>query len=75
MIKYKLGSSSKMQFAFFYPKDIQKNFFENYRFCRKSGSDANSSGWGSYSLRHYDAVRTKIDMSFTLFGRFFTGMF
>ena len=25
-IKYKLDSSSKMQFAFFCPKDIQKNF-------------------------------------------------
>ena len=29
-IKYKLESSSKMQFAFFYPKDIEKVFLENY---------------------------------------------
>ena len=70
-IQYKLECSSKMRFAFFYPKDIQKFVLENYRFCRKSGNDANSRGlegeeasW-SCSLRHYDAVRRKIDMWFT----------
>ena len=35
---------------------------ENYWFCWKSG---NSRGTGSWSLRHYDAVRTKINMGFT----------
>ena len=40
-IKYKLDSSSKMQFAFFYPKDIQN--LDDYRFCRKSGNDTDSS--------------------------------
>ena len=64
-IKYKLDSSSKMQFAFVILKTF--NFFlENYRFCRKSGNDANSrglgGGWRSRSLRHYDTLRTKIDM-------------
>ena len=44
-IKHKLNNSSKIQFAFLYPKDIQF-FLENYRFCRKFGNDANSSGRG-----------------------------
>ena len=61
-IKYKLDSSSKTQFVFFYHKDIQNCFLENYRFCRKSGNDANCRGWrgGSYSLCHDDAIHTKI---------------
>ena len=33
-----------MQFAFFDPKAIQF-FLENYRFCRKSGNEANNRGW------------------------------
>ena len=45
-IKYKLGSSSKMQFAFFYPKDIQNFFLQNYQFCRKSENKAESWGRG-----------------------------
>ena len=44
---------------------ILKQVLENYRFCRNSGNDAYSSEWsGGWSscLRHYDALRTKIDM-------------
>ena len=62
VIKYKLGSSSKMQFVIFIVKTF-KNFLENFRFCRKSGNDANSMGRGesrqSLSLRHYDACVRK----------------
>ena len=67
-IKYKLDSSLKTQFVFFYYKDIQNFFLENYRFCRKSGNDSNCRGWGggSYSLCHDDAIHTKIIMWFTL---------
>ena len=43
-IKYKLGSSSKMQFAFFCNMKTFKFFLENYQFCQKSGNDANSRG-------------------------------
>ena len=39
-------------------------FLENYQFFRKSENNTNSRG--SCSLRHYDAMRTKIDMWFTL---------
>ena len=39
-----------------------KQFLENYRFCRKSGNDTYSRGWGLRFLRHCDALRTKIDM-------------
>ena len=50
----------------FHPKDIHF-FWANYRFCRKSGNDADSKGGGgggegSYSLRYYDVMRMKIDM-------------
>ena len=31
-VKYKLGSPSKMQFSFFYPKDIQKYFWKTIDF-------------------------------------------
>ena len=48
-IKYKLDSSSKMQFVFFYPKNIQKYFLENYQFYRKCGNDAKSRGVGGGS--------------------------
>ena len=37
-----LDSSSRVHFASFYPEDIQIFFLKNYRFCRKSGNDANS---------------------------------
>ena len=43
-IKYKLGSSSKMQFAFFCNMKTFKFFLENYQFCQKSGNDANRRG-------------------------------
>ena len=43
-IKHKLNNSLKIQIVFF-PKDIHFFcFLENYRFCRKSGNDANSRG-------------------------------
>ena len=44
-IKYKLDSSSKMQFAFL-SKRHSIFFMENYRFCGKSGNEANNKGWG-----------------------------
>ena len=50
-------------------KGYLKNFLENYVFCRKSGNDTCSRRWaregGSCCLRHYDALRTKIDMRLT----------
>ena len=42
-----------------------KDFLEDYRFCRNSENDANSSGLGALcicSLRHYDVMRTEVDM-------------
>ena len=39
-----------------------KHFLENYVFCRKFGNDTYSRRWGACYLRHYDALRTKIDM-------------
>ena len=33
-IKYKLGSSSKMQFAFLYPEDIQNFFWKTIDFVK-----------------------------------------
>ena len=64
IIKYKINSSSEIQFVFFYPKYIQKFFFEKLSSHRKSQNDANSSKarGESCSLRHYDAMRTKIDI-------------
>ena len=47
-IKRKLDNSSKVQFAFFYPDNIQF-LQENYQCFRKSGNYANSSGWASNS--------------------------
>ena len=54
-----------MQFAFFYPKNILKLFWkislvfaENLEMTQIAGG----GGRGSSSLRHYDAMRTKIDM-------------
>ena len=39
---------------------------ENYQFYLRSGNEPNSKGWGSHSfLRHYDAMRKKLDMRFT----------
>ena len=55
-----------MQFAFFYPKNIFKLFWkislvfaENLEMTQIAGG---GGGGGSSSLRHYDAMRTKIDM-------------
>ena len=33
-----------MQFVFFYPKNIQKYFLENYQFYRKCRNDVKSRG-------------------------------
>ena len=66
-IKYKLDISSKMQFAFYYPKNVKKvsilskilttlDFVENLEVMQILGAGR------SCSLRHYDAVRTNIDM-------------
>ena len=52
-----------MQFAFSYPKDIHIvfwkaiDFVENLEMTQIAGRRR-----GSCSLRHYDAMRTKIDM-------------
>ena len=55
-----------MQFiCLFYSKDFQIfiwktiDFVENLEMTQKTGSG------GSYSLRHYDAIRSKVDMGFT----------
>ena len=57
--KYKLGSSLKIRFTFFYPKDVQNFFLEIYRLCRNSGNEANSRRLGSWEMS------AKIDMWFT----------
>ena len=69
-IKYKLGSSSKMQFAFFCNMKTLKFFWKTISFVKNlemtqiagGGRKVGGSGVGSCSLRHYDAVHTKIDM-------------
>lgn len=39
---------------------------ESYQFCKKSGNNTNSRGRnGHVLLRHYDAIRPKIDIWFT----------
>ena len=43
-IKHKLENSSKIQFAFIYPKDINFLLEENDQLCWKSGNDAYSRG-------------------------------
>ena len=55
-IKHKLDNSSKIQFAFFYPKDIQIFiiFLENYHFYLKSGNDANS--WGRRGVMFFASL-------------------
>ena len=60
--EYKLGSSSKMQFAIFYPKDIQKFFCKTINFAENLKIKQKAGGGGSYSLHHYTVMRTKIDM-------------
>ena len=64
-IKYKLDSSSKMQFAFvilktfnFFWKTI--DFVKNLEMTQIAGGWR--GGWRSRSLRHYDTLRTKTDM-------------
>ena len=67
-IKYKLDSSSKMQFVFFYPKDIQTFFWKTINFVENLGmTRSRGRGGSSCSLRHYDAMGTKIDMGFTFY--------
>ena len=67
IIKYKLDSFSKMQFAFFYPKHIQKIFWKIIDFVGNlEMTQTAEEGWGEVglpcSLRHYEAMHTKIDM-------------
>ena len=63
-IKYKLESSSKMHFAFFSPKDIQKFFWKTINFVKNLEMAQIEKGEGerSCSLHLYDAMRTKINM-------------
>ena len=70
IIKYKLDSSSRMQFAFLYPKDIKKKEnLGNYRFYQKYESGANRRGGASCSLHDYDAcVRKSIRTQELLIG-------
>ena len=50
-----------MQFAFFCHEDIQKNL-KNIKFVKNLEMTQIAGGGGSCSSRHYDAMRTKIDM-------------
>ena len=60
-----------MQFAFFYPKDVQKIFL-GLSILKKNlgiaeiagggGEGGHGGGGGSCSLHHYDAMHLKIDM-------------
>ena len=61
-VKHKFDSSSKMQFAFFYPKDIQKVFWKTIDFVENMEMTQIAGDGGSCSLHHYDALHTKIDM-------------
>ena len=61
-IKYKFSSSSKTQFTYFHSKNIQKVFWKSIDFVENLEI---AGGRGSCSLRHYDAVRTTINMWFT----------
>ena len=57
-------ANKKKAWYFFSLVQFFENFLENYPFCRKSGNHANSRVRGlgvSCSLRHYDAMRTKIE--------------
>ena len=52
-IKYKLDSSSKMQFAFFYPKDIQNFFWKLINFAEnlemtQTAMGGDGRGWKDY---------------------------
>ena len=56
-----------MQFAFFYPKDIQNFSWKTLDFVKNLEMTQIAGGWWggggeSCSLRHYDAMRTKIDI-------------
>ena len=62
ILKYKLDRSSKMQFAVFYPKNILHFFWKTIDFVENLKMTQIAVGGGSYSLRHYDALLTKIDM-------------
>ena len=54
-----------MQFAFLYPKDIYFFFWKTIDSVENLEMTQIAGGGGSCSLRHYDAMRTKIDMWFT----------
>ena len=65
IIKYKLDSSSKMQFVFS-PKTFKKIFWKTIDFLKNLEMTQTTGGGESCSLHHYDAVRTKINMWFTI---------
>ena len=55
-----------MQFALFYPKDIQKSFWKTIDFVEiLEMTQIAAGGRESCSLRNYDAMHTKIYMRFT----------
>ena len=63
-IKYKLDTSSKMQFAFFILETL-KNLFRKLSILSKNLEMTQIAGSkGSYSLRHYDVMRTNISAGF-----------
>ena len=69
IIKYKLGSSSKMQFTFLYPKGIQNFFWKTINFVKNLEMTQKAGGRGDHVLcviMTHEAMRTKIDMLFTL---------
>ena len=61
-IKYKLDSSSIMQFSFFYSKDIGNFLWKTIDLVENLEMTQTAGGGGSCSLGHYHAMRTKIDM-------------
>ena len=69
-IKHKLDSSSKMKFAPFYPRDIQKYFLKAIDFIgnlemTQIAGGGGTGGRGTIFSTSYDAMSTKIDMWFT----------
>ena len=61
-MKYKWDSASKKQSAFFYLKEVEKFFWKTIDFIENLDMTQIAGGEGTCSLRHYDAMRNKIDM-------------
>ena len=53
-IKYELDSSSEIQFAFFYPKDIQKSFGKTIHFVKNL--EITHIAWGAGGTEERDGV-------------------